>query len=149
MLMFMGVKGGVAHILVNQDTESTWLEPGSCGTSMILTQLLPPARCYILKIPGPSKHHQQLASRHSKPHKHEGTVREPEGNGSASDPDTHTEELGCVVHWIEMSHFPKQQINPHAKYPPFWQHDLNKPQKHQWWPGTEDSGGQGVTSEWA
>ena len=39
MLMFMVVKGGVAHILVNQDTESTWLEPGSCGTSMSLTQL--------------------------------------------------------------------------------------------------------------
>lgn len=104
MVMFMVVKGGVAHILVNQDTESTWLEPGSCGNSIESnpTDLLPPVRFYILKVLGPSKHHQQLVSMHSKPHKREGTVREPEGEGSASDPDSHTEELGCMVHWMNL-----------------------------------------------
>ena len=66
------------------------------------TDLLPPARFYILKVPSPSKHHQQLVSRHSKPHKREGTVHEPEGEGSASDPDSHTEELGCIVHWMTL-----------------------------------------------
>ena len=50
-----------------------------------------------------------------------------------------------------MSLFPKLQINPRGKYPPFWQHGLNK-QSH-----IKTSGGQGprivegrgVTSEWA